>query len=152
MSFHGTPDSPCKNRPVSFVASLLLALACAVITGCAYPWSPPPLLVLDNKGGYSHAGRRLELYPEGNYKETRYTDAVGDAKKSRGTYALDSERTHLTLSPSEGKTEHLYRVDLDGHKYWVREEYKKHIQADDGLARQVSLRESLPKSRNPVSR
>jgi len=42
--------------------------------------------LLDNQGGFSHAGRRLELHPGSSYTEIRYTDVIGDARKTSGGY------------------------------------------------------------------
>jgi len=70
------------------------------------------LLLLDNHGGFSHAGRRIALYSDGNYSDTSYSDVIGSERTRRGTYTLDAQRTNLTLLPAQGETEHLYRVDL----------------------------------------
>jgi hypothetical protein len=97
-------------------------------------------MLLDNQGGFTHAGRRIALRADGSYTDTTYTDAGVEPSKS-GRYTLNSERTHLTLSPNGGKIEYLYRVDYGGQQYWVREGDRERItQSGEASLRQTSVR------------
>ena len=99
------------------------------------------LLLLDNHGGFSHAGRRIALYSDGNYSDTSYSDVIGSERTRRGTYTLDAQRTNLTLLPAQGETEHLYRVDFGRHQYWVLEQERKRItEPNESELRRISLR------------
>jgi hypothetical protein len=99
------------------------------------------MLLLDNHGGYSHAGRRIALHSDGTFTDTRYTDVVGDERANRGVYTLNDEKTHLTLSPARGEAEHLYRVDCSHQQYWVQEQDRSRItESGQSWLRQISLR------------
>src|SRR5712664_4054975 len=114
-------------------------LCCALIVGCASNIAAPnsqtdnpaqrepALLLLDNHGGFSHAGRRIALHSAGDYSDTSYTDVVGGDQTIRGTYTLDAHRTNLILLPAHGEAEHLYRVDYGRQQYWVREQERQRI-------------------------
>ena len=133
-------------------AFLLIALvSCGLMFDCAHrtPSSSPRTapangsasIILDNHGGYSHAGRRIALRPDGSYADTKYTDVIGDQKVERGTYTFDQNRTRLTLSPRQGEPQTLFRVDYRGQQYWVREQDMQRItDAADAYFRQISLR------------
>jgi len=103
------------------------------------------VLLLDNHGGYSHAGRKITLSSNGRYIDTRYTDVTSDEHVKQGVYTLNAEKTHLTLSPTNGAVERLYRVDYKGQQYWVHEEEQQHVvQPSDDQLRQVSLKVDSP--------
>jgi len=124
----------------------LTLLICVLVVGCAQRGFPPhrdsDILLLDNRGGFSHAGRRIILRADGNYTDTAYTDVVGGEDTKRGRYILNPERTHLVLSPEEGETPDLYRVDFGGEQYWVREADRERItQPTESWLRQISVRD-----------
>ena len=114
--------------------------------GCARPATSTAShergsLLLDNHGGYSHAGRRIVLHSDRTFSDTRYTDVVGDERAECGVYTLNDENTHLTLSPARGETEHLYRVDYSHQRYWVQEQDRSRItESGESRLRQISLR------------
>jgi hypothetical protein len=130
----------------------IVLVTCGLVVGCAHRTPQPSWggrlasdqsasVILDNHGGYSHAGRRVALQADGSYTDTRYTDVVGDQKTQRGTYAFDPEKRRLTLSPTQGKPETLCRVDDRGQHYWVREQDMQRVaDATDAWFRQTSLR------------
>ena len=132
--------------------SPILPLLCLVFfIGCAAPSTPllastvphreSALLLLDNRGGFSHAGRRVALQADGSFTDTTYTDVVGDGKARRGAYTLNAEKTHLVLSPESGDIEHLYRVNYGGEQYWVHDQDRaRTTQASQSWFRQISLR------------
>ena len=121
----------------------LLVIAFAVIlTGCiSRSQQESGVTRLDNRGGFSHAGRRVALRPDGSFTDTRYTDVVGGERTTAGRYTLDAEQRHLTLSPERGEVQHLYRVDYSGEQYWVRADERAGIaQSSESWQRQISLR------------
>jgi hypothetical protein len=122
-------------------AFLVIAFA-VILTGCiSRPQQESGVTRLDNRGGFSHAGRRVALRSDGSYTDTRYTDVVGNERTTAGRYTLDMERRHLTLSPERGEVQHLYRVDYSGQQYWVRADERARItQASESWLRQISLR------------
>ncbi len=121
------------------IFQLLTLLICALIAGCAHRENGAVLL--DNRGGFSHAGRRIPLRADGSYTDTAYTDAVGGERAKRGRYTLNAERTHLVLSSEVGEAQHLYRVDYRGQQYWVRDDDRTRIvQSGEDWLRQISLR------------
>jgi hypothetical protein len=98
-------------------------------------------VILDNHGGYSHPGRRVDLQPDGNYTDIRYTDEVGHQRVEGRLYTFDSEKRRLTLAPTHGEVEHLFRVDYGSQQYWVPEKYRQRItDPADAWFRQISLR------------
>jgi hypothetical protein len=98
-------------------------------------------LLLDNRGGYSHAGRRIVLRPDGSYTDATYTDVIGDEQTKRGHYTLNPERTHLILLSQSGEGQDLFRVDYGGQQYWVREADRERIkQPSESWLRQISVR------------
>lgn len=131
---------------------LVIALvSCGLMVGCAHrtpssspesaPTNESASIILDNHGGYSHAGRSVALQPDGSYIDTRYTDVIGDQKVERGTYTFDQDRTRLTLSPRQGGTQTLCRVYYRGQQYWVWEQDKQRVtNPADAWFRQISLR------------
>jgi hypothetical protein len=136
-----------------FILAMVL-VSYGLIVGCAHrtpsssdgsaPTTGSASTILDNHGGFSHAGRRLGLQPDGSYTDTRYTDIVGDQKAERGTYAFDPNKRRLTLSPRAGEPETLWRVDYRGRQYWVREQDKQRVlDPADNWFRQISLRAEM---------
>jgi hypothetical protein len=98
-------------------------------------------VVLDNHGGFSHAGRRVALQADGSYTDTSYTDVIGDQKTKRGTYAFNSEKRHLTLSPTQGKPETLCRIDYRDQWYWVQEQNVQRVtDPGDAWFRHISMK------------
>ena len=125
-------------RPVS-------VLICLLVVGCSHPSATPHVesgvLLLDNRGGFSHAGRRIALRTDGSYTDTTYTDVIGDEHTKRGHYTLNPERTLLVLSPEGGASQELFRVDYGGQQYWVRESDRERItQPSESWLRQISVR------------
>jgi hypothetical protein len=99
------------------------------------------MMMLDNRGGFSHAGRRIALRADGSYTDTTYTDVVGDEHTKTGHYVLNSEKTHLVLSPDGGASQELFRVDYGGKQYWVHEADRERItQPSESWLRQISVR------------
>jgi hypothetical protein len=91
-----------------FIHPLIPLVCCGLMIGCAQHASPPSsgesdALVLDNHGGYSHAGRRVALRPDGSYTDTRYTDVIGDEKVQRGITASTQRRPAWSCHPSGEK-------------------------------------------------
>lgn len=132
-----------------FVYSFLALVYCGLMVSCAHRAAAPSadtrgFLVLDNHGGYSHPGRRIDLQPDDNYKDIRYTDVVGHQKAECGLYTFDAEKRHLTLAPTHGEVEHLYRVDYGSQQYWVQEKDRQRIMDPaDAWFRQISLRTEM---------
>src|SRR5688572_3755530 len=122
-------------------ALLIIALA-IFLTGCnSLSHQENGVTQLDNRGGISHAGRRVTLKPDGSFTDLRYTDVIGDESATTGRYTLDAEKRLLTLSPEGGEVEHLYRVDYRGQQYWVHADKRARItQSGESWLRQISLR------------
>ena len=132
----------------------LLALAAGLLAGCASPQGgprismghdnvpPSPPRVLDNHGGYSHAGRRITLSPDGHYVETTYTDAIGQTfPKIHGRYRIDAGNVLLVLERTPGKREFLTHVDYGGQHYWVHVPERDRVsRGSESWLRQTSLR------------
>ena len=98
-------------------------------------------LLLDNHGGFSHAGRRIALRADGSYTDTTYTDVAGNEHSERGHYTLNPDRTHLVLSPDGDASQELFRVDYGEHQYWVRGADRERIeQPSESWLRQISVR------------
>ena len=128
-------------RPLQPVACLI----CLLVVGCSHPSATPHresgVLLLDNRGGFSHAGRRIALRTDGSYTDTTYTDVIGDEHTKRGHYTLNPERTLLVLSPDGGTSQELFRVDYGGQQYWVRQTDRERItQPSESWLRQISVR------------
>ena len=125
----------------------VLAFCFATLTACSTPQPSatqhrePGVVLLDNHGGFSHGGHRIELHPDGSYNQSTYSDVIGDDHTKHGRYTLTGERTLLTLSPHRGGAQRLYRVDYRGKQYWVRADERTRItKSDEDWLRQVSLR------------
>ncbi len=129
-----------------FVHTFLVLIYCGLTVSCAHRASAPSsdtkvFLVLDNHGGYSHLGRKVNLWPDDNYTDITYTDVVGHQRVECGLYTFDAEKRHLTLAPTHGDVEHLYRVDYGSQQYWVQEKDRQRIMDPaDAWFRQISLR------------
>jgi hypothetical protein len=125
-------------QPVAF-------LFCLLVAGCSHPSATSHresgVLLLDNRGGFSHAGRRIALRADGSYTDTTYTDVIGDGHTKKGHYTFNSERTHLILSPQSGEAQDLIRVDYGGQQYWVQEADRERItKSSESWLRQISVR------------
>jgi hypothetical protein len=127
---------------LGFMRTLLLISIAVILAGCvSRPQQESGVIRLDNRGGFSHAGRRVALLSDGSYRDTRYTDVVRDERTTAGHYTFDAEERHLTLSPERGEVQHLYRVDYGGQQYWVRTDERARItQSSESWLRQISLR------------
>ncbi len=129
-----------------FVHSILALVCSGLIVSCAHRASTPSantrgFVVLDNHGGYSHPGRRIDLRPDDNYTDIRYTDVVGQQKVDCGLYTFDAKKRRLTLAPTHGEVEHLYLVDYGSQQYWVPEKDRQRIMDPaEAWFRQISLR------------
>lgn len=127
-------------QPVAFLFCLLV-VGCSQPQPSATPHRESGVLLLDNRGGFSHAGRRIALRADGSYADTTYTDVIGDEHTKKGHYTLNPERTLLVLSPEGGASQELFRVDYSGQQYWVREADRERItQPSQSWLRQISVR------------
>jgi hypothetical protein len=116
-----------------------------MLIGCSQPSATSHresgVLLLDNRGGFSHGGRLIALHPDGKYTDTTYTDVIGDHHTKRGNYTLNPKKTRLILSPEGGASQELFRVDYSGQQYWVREADREAItQSSESWLRQRSVR------------
>ncbi len=139
----GGSASYARHRTLRAFQSLLYLFCCIVLVGCTQRVTShrkTAVLLLDNHGGVTHGGRRIEVRADGSYMDTSYADPGAETAKN-GRSTLNPERTQLVLSPDGGKTERLYRVDYDGQQYWVHEAERERItQAGEASLRQVSVR------------
>lgn len=129
----------------------ILSLSVILMTGCASSPSErrPPreaparenrVMLLDNSGGYSHAGRRIELLRDGMVIETEYTDIVGDEHTRHGTFELADGI--LNLKFGDRGNQRLIRVAIRGDVYWVYpEEVQKLRLPESSRLRQTSLKQ-----------
>ena len=80
-------------QPVAF-------LICMLVVGCSHPSATPHresgVLLLDNRGGFSHDGRRIALRADGSYTDTNYTDVIGTEHTKKGRYTFRA-KTMLLL-------------------------------------------------------
>jgi hypothetical protein len=98
------------------------------------------VLILDNSGGYSHPGRRIELLRDGRVLETRYTDVIGHANRNGGTYQLADGV--LDLRFGDRGNQRLLRVAYDGDIYWVYPNEADDIRKpENARLRQTSLKQ-----------
>lgn len=129
----------------------LLAFSVILMTGCAsspHERRPPGeapvrenrILLLDNGGGYSHAGRRIELIRGGTVIDTFYTDIIGDERARRGTFELADGI--LNLKFGDRGNQRLTRVSYGSETYWV---YPNEVELipvpSNSMLRQTSLKE-----------
>ena len=67
----------------------LAFLICLLVVSCSHPSATQHresgILLLDNRGGFSHAGRRIALRADGSYTDTTYTDVIGEEHTTIGT-------------------------------------------------------------------
>lgn len=98
-------------------------------------------IVLDNHGGFSHAGRRILLGLDGRYTDITYTDVVGGEREKLGRHIFTAHRTHLILMPDKGAAEDVFLIEHQGGFYWVHEADQKRVtEPGEFRLRQVSLR------------
>lgn len=135
-------DAGANKLPTQSMKRAILAFCFATLAACASPVSSrrvaprdPTAIMLDNHGGYAHEGRQIALQSNGRYWDRRYTDVIGDSRMRQGRYAMNADRTVLTLSPRFGRAETLYRVG----EYWVRAEDRARI-VNDRRLQEISLR------------
>jgi hypothetical protein len=133
-----------SRRAMRVLLSVSL-LICLLAVGCSHPSATPNRetgdLLLDNRGGFSHAGRRIVLRADGAYADTTYTDVLGDERTKYGRYTMNPERTHLMLSPEGGASQELFRVAYRDQQYWVRESERERITLPgESWLRQISVR------------
>ncbi len=97
-------------------------------------------MVLDNNGGFSHGGRRIELYVGGSASSLTYTDVMDDRRASYGSYDLRDNVLMLRFGDRGNQT--LHRVAYDGKVYWVYPDDIKRVKSRDGIyLRQTSLKQ-----------
>ena len=159
---HRRPPPPAHdsdfNRRAMRLLHVIAVPICLLVLGCSHPSTTGSLLsrtlpadhqsaressvlLLDNRGGYSHVGRRIALHEDGSYADTTYTDAIEGEHTKNGHYTLNPERTHLILSPQSGAAQDLFRVNHGGQQYWVREADRERItQPSESRLRQTSVR------------
>lgn len=151
-ALNAVPQRRWLSETVSRRAMRLLQpvalLICVLMVGCSHPSATQRresvVLLLDNHGGFSHAGRRIALRVDGSYIDTAYTDVIGDEHTTRGLYTLNQERTHLILSTGGSASQELFRIDYGGQQYWVREADRERVtQLSESWLRQISVR-SIP--------
>ena len=130
--------------PVALIAVVLVLVGCVSPHPTGNPTRPAHrddrILLLDNSGGYSHAGRQIELLEGGNVIETRYTDVIGDQTVRRGRYVLD--RDVLDLRFGDRGNQQLRRVPYGNEIYWVYpNEVEKIALPENTWLRQTSLKQ-----------
>ncbi len=93
-----------------------------------------------NSGGYSHAGRRIELLRGGGVIETRYTDVLGSQHRRHGRYELADGILNLRFG--DRGNQRLIRAPYDGDIYWVYPNEVEEISLPDSTRlRQISLKQ-----------
>lgn len=121
----------------------LLAIVMAIFTGCISQHrveKNKPLLVLDNSGGYSHGGQRIELFERGVVSITSYSDVVGDRSISKGQYELHGNVLKLRFGDRGNRS--LHRISYRGSIYWVYPGQVKEIGSPEGASlRKTSLKQ-----------
>ena len=101
---------------------------------------PDHILLLDNAGGFSHAGRRIELLADGTVIDIRYTDSIGDEIESRGTYQRSDGVLNLRFG--DRGNQRLIRVQLGGDTCWVYPgEVEELREPESSRLRQTSLKQ-----------
>ena len=100
---------------------------------------PNAILSLDNRGGYSHSGRLLDLLADGKVVETRYSDVIGSEDKKIGRYRMTPNS--ITLTFSDRKTEILQKTIFQGTAYWgTADAIQKITDPHDSYSRQIALK------------
>jgi len=100
---------------------------------------PHAILSLDNRGGYSHSGRLLDLLPDGMVVETRYSDVIGSEDKEAGRYRMTPNS--ITLTFPDRKPEILQKSIFEGTAYWTTAEgIQRILDPHDSYSRQIALR------------
>src|SRR2546428_39787 len=83
-----------RRRAMRVLQPLFCWFSCGLIVGCTQgtvtSQRQSAVLLLDNHGGYSHAGRKIALRSDGSYTDTAYIDVVGDERAKRGRYTLSA--------------------------------------------------------------
>ena len=130
------------------ILSVMIAVGIS-LSGCASPRRQPPtkppprkdrILLLDNSGGYSHAGRRVELLRDGGVIDTQYTDVIGGENGRKGRYTIEGDV--LDLRFGDRGNQRLMRVSYDNDIYWVyRNEVAKIVLPESTLLRQTALKQ-----------
>ena len=133
-----------KPSKTTLLPSLFCLIVAAFLSACAHSGVVTErLMTLDNKGGFSHGGRRIELFTDGKAQETRYTDVVGDVTISNGTYILQGKT--LTLNFGKEREVTLVCVVSGSDRYWVRPENVDLIKnSSEWWLRQTSLKQQSP--------
>ena len=133
--------NPSKRNPSPSLFGVIFA---AFLSACSHSGVPgESLMTLNNNGGFSHSGRTIELFSDGNAQETRYTDVMDDVSTSKGTYILQGKT--LTLNFGKGREETLLRVVSGSDRYWVHPENVDLIKNNrEGWLRQTSLKQQSP--------
>jgi hypothetical protein len=126
-------------------------VAGVVMAGCVSHQRPHPpskpvqregrILLLDNSGGYSHAGRRIELLDNGDLIETDYTDVIGSGRERKGSYILKGDELRIRFG--DRGDQRLIRVSYGDQIYWV---YPNEVE-EIALAKNARLRQTSLKQR-----
>ena len=133
------------------IALILLSLCLSACVSLPEGDAPDDLaLRLDNNGGFSHGGRRIDFTNDGRFKEFRYSDTeekiladIGSYQKGGGSITLLSDR------PS-ARAEALFRVTHEGTTYWVGSESITRISKPEQAAlREFALREKSSSDASP---
>jgi len=120
------------------------------MTGCTtHPTRHPPsqplpiegrILLLDNSGGYSHPGRRIELLQDGILIETSYTDVIGSQRERNGSYIIEGNT--LKMKFGDRGDQRLIRITYGDDIFWVYpNEVNKITSSDSLMLRQTSLKQ-----------
>lgn len=135
--------------------SVILIIGCASslserrLSGEA-PLRENRILLLDNSGGYSHAGRRIELLRDETVIETTYTDIIGGERTRRGTFELTDGI--LKLKFGDRGNQRLIRVTFRGDIYWVYPDEVQRLRLpNSSRLRQLSLKQKGEKT-SPANR
>jgi len=135
---------------MKFLLAGIFSIAILAICGCSSfsrgdstpAQKSSAILILDNNGGYSHPGRELQLFQNGQVIDTRYTDVIGDRRDRFGTYQITEN--NLTLKFGDRGNETLYKVRFDDTDFWVYSNEVKKIQRKDSeWLRQTSLKTKI---------
>ena len=130
--------------PLTSVAAGVFLAGCTSQSATNSPSEPSHredrVLLLDNSGGYSHAGRRIELLKDGKFIETRYTDVIGNQNRRSGRY--DLSEGILNLHFDDRGSQRLIRVPYGTEILWVYpNEVEKISLSERTRLRQTSLKQ-----------